>query len=474
MTMKNLWNETAKRTGGAAVHHAPQAPAPRKVPMMTCEVLEPALWSPVDPLQPTVFPDPRWGSGTSTLDVMVGDVVASSFRPTDSAPWDAHLYALSLDAYELLVSQHGAEDTGETSGAFDTEGVAAMQEALPPAGMFEHPIHDWRGSLEVCTRVAEARGRHHGMSPESVASVTGRAYVPRKSLLATCGRARELEQQRAERDERAKAAEAQAVEIVAEAAREKTVGERRIVVFAVRRDRFGSAAGLEPWYRAPMLWQTEEELFFGFKAVLAVHAMPFARDSIRLLYPHELVPAFASEVNEPGRPELEFLHATRVEAGLNFGPVTALQTTVPLVALELIAAHAPALMSASPQLFWRTTWIAEVLVRSELRCRADVALQALLSACDFQFRKGHPPITVPTAGPMVRDFEGNAQPRENRTIQTFEESRLPSRELFQSLGAECVRATQAGSYVSVGEPLDASVTEKAHEEASTTLKKRSK
>ena len=126
---------------------------------------------------------------------VVDGVVAARFTRTESAPWSSGTYELALDAYVPLCEQHGSADTGESAeGAWDAEGAAAMREVLPPAAMLLQPMHDYRGSLEVPLRIAEARGRDHGMTPEAIASVTPRlrprSRSPETARSPSCASAR--------------------------------------------------------------------------------------------------------------------------------------------------------------------------------------------------------------------------------------------------------------------------------------------
>jgi hypothetical protein len=493
---------TVRGAWGTASAAAPPA-ARELLPMMACEVLSRELWGPVDPLQPDTFPDAAWGSGgTAPLDVVVDGVVAARFTRTESAARSSDAYELAVDAYVLLCEQHGTEDSGESAeGAWDAEGAAAMREVLPPAAMLLHPMHDYRGSLEVRLRIAEARGRDHGMSAEAIGAVTGREYIARKSLIPICGRAKELEEQRRDRETKAaEGAKAAAAAAQIEIARDRTFAELRIAVVAVKIGRL--ADGLttaqvfarthqwrtsEPWAGAAVLFATDDEVYYGHRVVPGCAMPKFSRDGVRSIDPSEIAPrSMMGEVVDASPAAMLFIHERKVEAGENLGPVGRMQAEVWPAAHALIAKSVRVLLSPSPAHVHRMVLLAEQLVRTrDCQLRPDVALSAILGHPDLdgEFRRLRPSVEIPH-GSLVRSIQTGelTGPLPTRSVQSFADHELPSRVLLGPLGQALVRACSIGSYVPVGAPLepepwpvlDAAVDgEKASAEATTTPKKRS-
>jgi hypothetical protein len=466
---------TVRDAWGTSAAAPPAAPEARELlPMMACEVLSRELWGPVDPLQPDTFPDAAWGGGgTAPLDVVVDGVVAARFTRTESAPWSSGTYELALDAYVPLCEQHGSADTGESAeGAWDAEGAAAMREVLPPAAMLLQPMHDYRGSLEVRLRIAEARGRDHGMTPEAIASVTGRPYVARKSLIPPCGRSRELEEQRRDREmkaaEGAKAAAAAAAQI--EIARDRTFAELRVCAVAVKIGRL--ADGLttaqvfarthqwrtsEPWTGASVLFATADEVYYGHRVVPGCAMPKFSRDGVRSIDPSEIAPRSMGEVVDASPAAMLFMHERKVEAGENLGAVRNLQAEVWPASAALIAVSARVLLSPSPSHAHRMVLLAEQLVRSrDCQLRPDAALRAVLghASLDGEFRRLRPAVEIPY-GALVRSVRTGelTGPLPTRSVQSYADHELPSRALVGPLGQALVRAVSIGSYVPAGSKL---------------------
>jgi hypothetical protein len=210
-----------------------------------------------------------------------------------------------------------------------------------------------------------------------------------------------------------------------------------------------------------MLWQTEDALYLGHRALPGVHAPArWSANGARLLEGHEMVPVDAMPAREPDRAALEFLHAIRVEAACNFGAVRELVPTIPPRAHELAKQWAGTLLSPQPTVSWRTDWLSEVLVRCvDFRLRVDVALiNVLLPALDEEFKQAphNAPIRVPSHRALVHNVADGTlvTPNEFRLVERYGEGDLPSRSMLPSLGARLVDAVTRGHYVAVGESFD--------------------
>ena len=254
-------------------------------------------------------------------------------------------------------------------------------------------------------------------------------------MLPACGRAHELgEALLAQQAEEADARAAKAA-VVVEQVRPRSIAEAHLVVYEVPRVRAGVMSGPELWGGSlqMMLWQTEDALYLGHRALPGVHAPArWSANGARLLEGHEMVPVDAMPAREPDRAALEFLHAIRVEAACNFGAVRELVPTIPPRAHELAKQWAGTLLSPQPTLAWRTDWLCELFIRcAEFRMRVDVALiKVLLPALDEAWKKlpQNEPIKIPTHRALTHDLDGNLlqRPDEFKLVERYGEGDLPS------------------------------------------------
>jgi hypothetical protein len=67
----------------------------------------------------------------------------------------------------------------------------------------------FREEREVRLRQCESVGRSYGLAPQTIESITGRPYEPRKSMLPACGKAKSLSMVRAKEQAQAERAEAE-------------------------------------------------------------------------------------------------------------------------------------------------------------------------------------------------------------------------------------------------------------------------
>jgi hypothetical protein len=150
----------------------------------------------LDPQHPLDFPS---DGGARTI--TIGDTTVTYETVAASSTFDSFQ---DIDTYERDVEQNGKPDTGAVSDQYVAAGAAWMGEILPCLKDRRLSLPHWRGEDEVVLRMAEARGRAFLMAPEviekEIEKQTGliRAYVPRKSHVATGCMAKELDAQRAE------------------------------------------------------------------------------------------------------------------------------------------------------------------------------------------------------------------------------------------------------------------------------------
>ena len=369
-------------------HAAPPRPAPPSPPpCYTATILDEAKARQIDPLFPSVFP--LWAAGTSPLEIGGGAV---RIEPVDQGT--PIVGDLSIDAYECLIKEHGAADTGDVSGEWDDDGARAVREAVHDSAMRGQQLRVWRGEVESRIRQAEAIGRWFGMSPAAIAAVTGRPYIPRASMLPTCDRARDLTAKREASELAARQEAEQAAALAREAARPRTLMELGIEAVAVRRDRVVVAP--EPFAGAALLWSTDVEHVYGWRHLLGLELPAGEVDGIRVLGRDELAPPTCRPVPEPTLAAVGFAMSLRARLGaFSTGPVLEF-TDAALDAGRALAAASVRYLIASPTAdYWRAGYLVRVLVR-RMQIRPDVAVHVLLEAADREHTRRNPPVRLPT------------------------------------------------------------------------------
>ena len=430
MSMRDLWGGLARAQGGY-VPGMPEPAAPKSVPRWRCDVGDASVWGRVDSLQPVTFP--CWAAGVAALEVHFGDAVAATFAPTDAGPAPEGLH-LSLDAYEMLVAQHGHDLSDEVDDWWHREGQDAMAEALP--GETPAPeLRQWRGEVEVRLRMAESVGRSYGLSPKGHRGCD-RQTVHRAALDAAGVRTGA----RAGRGT-ARAAGGGSGRASGEGRRRGRAGppseHRRSALGRVRGP--ARARWRHVGTRALGRLAADDALADRGRALPGAPRAarpPRARSMVceRCATPRgpRQVPVHAMPAREPDRAALEFLHAIRVEAACNFGAVRELVLTIPPRAHELAKQWAGTSLSPQPTLAWRTDWLCELFIRcAEFRMRVDVALiKVLLPALDEAWKKlpQNEPIKIPTHRALTHDLDGNLlqRPDEFKLVERYGEGYLPS------------------------------------------------
>jgi hypothetical protein len=137
---------------------------------------------------------PFWSRLEEPTVVRVNGVEALRLIPCE--PGTEATANLCLDVYAAIVADLGVDDTGEISIEWEVEGTAAARAVLvdlPPA----HGLPGFREEREVRLRQCENVARWYGLAPALIASITGRPYEPRKSMLPACGKAKSLSMARA-------------------------------------------------------------------------------------------------------------------------------------------------------------------------------------------------------------------------------------------------------------------------------------
>ncbi|HEY1695448.1 MAG TPA: hypothetical protein VGG39_24935 [Polyangiaceae bacterium] len=462
---RDVWRDTAKAMGGY-VAEPTTAPAPvvPEVALHRVELVDIDAVKAIDPLlghgsvvrlaAPWTEPVSLGQGGRELLRL----VPADAGQPAGDLPWDV---------YAMLVEQFGAEPMAP-AGEWDAEAEARAGAAL--VVLPTHDLAQWRGEERARrTMIADELRGSFLVSAEAAARIAG-AEPPSKSLWTGQAAARLAEAKR-EREEVARVAASTAAAVRVEAARDRTVGELHLVAVAVRRERLGVPFPSEPWAGARVLWRSDEEDVYGFRAVPAMHAAAFDADGVRLLDATEIVPRDAAEALDADNAAIEFLRARRSECeDLDFGAVDKHFHAAPPLAEGLARAFAPVILSGRPSSAWRFDWLCELLVRcGDFMLRPDVGCRLLLGELDVAFRKSHPPVRVPAPGALRFDFEQRVVgPRTHKEVAAFVEEELPSRTMLGVVGTRLVQATTRGEFVARGEPLEPPPSETQTQTKTTT------
>jgi hypothetical protein len=347
--------------------------------LATTEILDAEAVRAIDPLWPSLFP--LWSTLTSPAELRNGDNVIARIAPTDAG--QRPVGDLSAAGYAALCAAFGTDDTADTDDRWTVEGQAAMRAVL--ADMPRGQLPTWRGELESRMRQAECVGRLYGMSPEAIASVTGRTYVARKGLLPTCGRAHELAERKRVADEAAAIAKVAAEEAAAETARPKTLRELGAEGLEVKKGRVGARRDpisrreiVEP-FEGAWRWcvgETDDAVYFAWMAPAGLELPVFEADGARVLRREEIPPIPLPTLVDATADALKYIREMRGRFGTyDTGPIVQWSSLGVDRAKALAAAFASSL-STSPaptgSSAWVRGWLCSAVVRG-LRVRPDVA-----------------------------------------------------------------------------------------------------
>jgi hypothetical protein len=484
-TVRDAWG-TSSAAPPAAPPATPASPALAHFAMEILDVAAQRARDPILPPQPIVRLDAAWPEA-----VTVTREGRDLFRLVQTDP-DQSALDLSHDVYTDIVDALGDDAMPEPRADFIAEGEAWARAALTdlPHG----DLAGWRGEPRARMEMVASRlARSYCLPPGEVERIVGIAPPPR-GLYPVSQDYDRLAELRRVAEERKRAAAEAAARVQVEIVRDRTFAELGVCVVAVKIGRL--ADGLVParasapshrwraaeaWPGARVVFTTDDEVFYGFRAVPGVSMPRFERDGVRSVDASGIAPASMGEVVEADGAAMQFMADRKREAGEDFGAVRRLRAEVYPATAAFIAKHAPLLLNPSLGYPHRLTLFAEQVVRiADHALRPDAALRAIGPVLDARFRALHPPIEVP-AGAIVRNLmTGEVAERPKRELPRFVDDELPSKSAVQWLGAALVRATQRGDFVPAGatlEPtpwpsLDAPMeTEKAPEE-STTPKKR--
>ena len=384
----------------------------------------------IDPIFPRTFP--LFASPAVAFEIRKGEDLATIEPALPSSAFDSWL---DLESYELLVEQHGKEDSGEVSGAHDELGAVAMGEVLQGRRERELGLPHWRGEDEVLLRQAEALGRSWGLSPVAIERVTGRAYAPRKSLLPCCEKSKELDVAKAEaakvQAEQERVAEAARVE----AARPRTFSERPdLTGVHVKKSRVRTGPEVAVFHGAHTLSLTPYDGgdLVGFEAIEGHELPAFDEDGVRTLRPDEVVPTM-HPVLPPDIHSFLWTCERRLQFGkdLDFGLIAKSRLrcdddTVAIV--EAIAQRYQTRLTSDrgPTSIWWHRVAAELAVRGAL-CRPDVAAVILAKGCQRETDCRLPPkVTFPVSLGIAPFHELDRGPRTPQSTRTIDNPARPA------------------------------------------------
>lgn len=364
-------------------------PEPSEVPIYSIEIVDRDAVAKVDPLWPAVFP--MWASLTEPTDLRDGDRIIARIAP--AADGEAASGNLNLDGYDLLVSQLGVDDSSETTSAHELEGAAAMAIAMRDLPRLGRGLGAFRGEHEARLRMVEAIGRSYGMSPDSIARVTGRPFVARRSLLTPCSAVPALDAAKAAVAEARAKAQAEAEAIAAEAARPKSLGELGLEGIEVRTDSLAlprdpmGRPSCEPWIGAVASWTDGPHAYFVFRRVDGLDLPAFNEPGMRSLRADELVPSgvkLSPTWIEPSKSTVGFLLEVRARFGgaaIDRGPIDHARFNTKHVdrVRELAERTAPVSVSIMRGDYWRWQWAIGLAVRGWL-CDPAVVSQVFVEA----------------------------------------------------------------------------------------------
>ena len=370
----------------------------------------------IDPVFPEVFP--LWSTPATPVTLTKDGAPIAVISPTDAGRKPAS--DLAIQAYEQLVLEHGTEDAGDVSGAWDDEGAAAMQAAMPDAEMCGAQLRVWRGEIESRLRQVEAIGRWYGMTPEAIEAVTGRPYVARRSMLPPCGMAKTLDERQRLADEVAARAQAAAEAAFAESQRPKSLAELRIDAVECAKSR--SVMASEPFFGAQLLYETATGFVYGWRTILGLELPPFDVCGVRSLPQTSLAPLQTLPVPEPSPAALGFVKGMRAEHGKGYdlGPIARARFTdrgIPL-ARELAREHSSSYVAPGHLNAWRSLWLVEAVVRGCL-VQPDLATKLLLEAFGEADMNRHPPMRMPTKFHMREVVLGREVDLNGRPVDPF-------------------------------------------------------
>jgi hypothetical protein len=123
------------------------------------ERLDAAAVKAVDPLWPPTCV--LFGDLDDELELRQGDDIIARLRPADSEPGSLDL---AIEAFDLVVAQHGHDDDGSTDPRWTAEGAEAMVEVLrrlPRGG----GLREWRGERDVVLRLRRGADAPTGWPP---------------------------------------------------------------------------------------------------------------------------------------------------------------------------------------------------------------------------------------------------------------------------------------------------------------------
>ena len=448
----------------APINFAPDI-TPAAMPVYRVEIHDGVPCLALDPMLLAIVP--IWASPAVALAILGSDG-SPLFTLTPVEAGTPPTGDLSLAAYELVTSQHGHDDdTGETSDHWVLEGHEAMAAALEGLESLGSGLKGWRGEPESRLRQVEAIGRWYGLTPARIAEITGRPFVARKSLLPTCGMARQLDAQRADHVVAQRQAAVATESARVEALRPRTLAELGVEGICVRRDRVATDAlanphngDAPPWFGAFPLFVSNAEVWWGWKSVAGLELPAFDEHGARSLRGDLLVPPGMREPVELTAPAFAFLRALRQRfgVGLDFGPVASfIEPTVEVLARAKAIArrHVRAFSDVPPMTIIHVQRIAADLIVRGLLIDPIAATVVLYSEMDLEWEKRTPQQFIPATVPMSPSSAPIARGR-----IPLDRAPRPSGELKTGGGwvADLCVESAHGGCVSVGALLNAPAT----------------
>jgi hypothetical protein len=268
---------------------------------------------------------------------------------------------LTATIYAAVLEHAGHDvDAGEGDGrwAEEAEQWARACLAAAPRDPFE-PMT--RRAQTYRQSILDRLVRSFELLDVTARSIVGPSVeLPARSLWSGEDRQRlvTLEAARLANEARAKASKEAAV---VEVQRPKTVGELGLEVIAVRRDRLAKSP--EPFDGAVRIGETRDELFFGFRRLLALDLPSYAGDGLRVLGSTDVLPFPVPVVPNITSQALHFVRFMRRQhgQGLELGAIARWSLDGIDRAKAIAAEYAPTLFV--PRLAFMSSYVMELLVR---------------------------------------------------------------------------------------------------------------
>jgi hypothetical protein len=443
----NAW-ERARKLSAEAVQNAARAAgdlakaAPPPIPLYELRPLDAEALAAFDRLLPPRFA--LWTVGAPTLRLEKDGVPLAELAPCDAGMEVGG--DLPLVGYELLCAQYGTDDTGECDDRHLDAAETAIYQAMPHPNERASAVKVWRGEIEQRIRQAEAVGRAYLAPPAFIERVTGRKYVPRKSLIPTGALAARLDEQRKEAERTAKLiAEGRAARATEEQ-RPRTMREHGWHGIEIRRDAIERPPARIDVF--PVQWQTPDgRLQYACWEAIEELAPPLLDlQTFRVLPDSFQVPRGAAPAIRPHVEVVTFIRELlALDGRLDSGPVVEFTGSID-------SPEARAVLERYGRYFygcttideWRRAFAAELLVRREAIRPDHVADAIWRRILEIHDAKGPP---TPYDKPCAAGRPGAFRKEDGRWYETVRPALPPVPEgawKRASIEATCVAAVSSG------------------------------